>query len=570
MDFEGLLERIRSNEIVKPSELLPHLCLEERKERCHVNVRLAEAYSDIGNFRQARIFIQRSWMLSGFSPDILPLYINIHASLKDIDSIREAYKMQGMTEAARGNATNALRYFNQWQYAFVDHLRIDKYIYDFDILACIRRMAEPWRFREYVQEKPLSNRKIRLAYLMFGMLHSNSVLVKINCMLARYHDKERFDITFFVPDPKISIQKFEQAIETIDQLHGHHCDVILAPSSTNDLQRLRSLASKIFDYQPDILITSALLAEFEHYFIASLRPAPLIVGLIQGPPEQFAAPDMGWGISWSKHPLIDAPCDASLVHIGLDLPDRGSITPISKKELIIPDDVLIIMSGGRYVKFENLDFWKAVMDILSRHPDLYYVAVGVSREQLPFLDTLLTSDLSQRVMLLGWRKDVLNLFCLADVVIDTYPSGGGHVLIDAMALGIPIVSFENNYMRNFDQTDWSVADEFISIPELIVSRGDFEQFKNAVSRLIEDGGHRRRMGDLCKEQIRKKMGNPEKGVRDYEDVLTEIIKKKMKQKTSRGQETFTRKAVLGDKLRRMLSGVSRRYRTMRYHMKNLK
>jgi glycosyltransferase involved in cell wall biosynthesis len=173
-------------------------------------------------------------------------------------------------------------------------------------------------------------------------------------------------------------------------------------------------------------------------------------------------------------------------------------------------------------------------------------------------------------MLLGWREDILSIFCLADVVIDTYPSGGGHVLIDAMALGIPFVSFENNYMRNFDQTDWSVADEFVSIPELIVHRGDFEKFLDAVSKLIEDSEYRRRMGDLCREQIRASMGNPERGIRAYENVLLELINGKMKRQPPSWQINSTHKTTLEDKLRQILSSFSGKYETVRCKIKNFR
>jgi glycosyltransferase involved in cell wall biosynthesis len=131
---------------------------------------------------------------------------------------------------------------------------------------------------------------------------------------------------------------------------------------------------------------------------------------------------------------------------------------------------------------------------------------------------------------LGWRQDPLNLFCLADVVVDTFPLGGGHVLIEAMALGIPFVSFENDYMKQFDPTDWSVADEFVSIPELIVKRGDFEQFKCVVSNLIEDKSYRSKMGKICREQIHLSMGSPEKGVRYFESILLDIIERKSNHK----------------------------------------
>jgi glycosyltransferase involved in cell wall biosynthesis len=568
MDFKNLLNSIRKGEAVTSTTLLPYLCLDDGKDRGQANLRLAKAYADIGNLTQAGVFIRRSWILSGFSPEILQLYIKIHAELSDVETIRQAYKTIGMAETAKGNLAAALTYFNQWQYAYANYLKLDQFRYDFDVLACIKKMAEPWRFGGYIRKEPLSDRKIRLAYLMFGALHSNSVLVKINCMLAKYHHKDRFEITFFIPDPQRTVYKSKQALETISQLHSYGCDVVISPNVPDLIKRLRATASQIFDYQPDILITSAILAEFEHYFIASLQPAPLIVGLIQGPPQQFASPDMDWGISWSKHPLIDTPCDGSLVRIGLDLPKRKTITPYRKSDFNIPDECRVIMSGGRYVKFENKDFWKAILEILSRYPDLYYVVFGVSLEQIPFLETLLTPALSRRVLLLGWREDCLNILCLADVLVDTYPSGGGHVLIDAMALGIPFVSFENNYMQNYDQTDWSVADEFVSIPELIVRRGDFDKFNDTLSRLLEDYAYRIRMGDLCREQIERSMGNPEEGVRQYENLLTHILQKKLDSKVTPELRSLYNSHTQWEKLIRTLNRLSTwSRRIMSRHMK---
>jgi hypothetical protein len=523
MDFENILAGVRSGAPVKSSDVLPYLCLEKSEERCRANFRLAEAFAETNNFEQARVFITRAWILSRFSTDVLPLYIKIHSGLNDIDSIRGAYKRLGMVESSKGNVVGALKYFNQWQYAYASHQKLDKYQYDFDVLERIEQMSEPWRFREYSHSKPVGNIKIRLAYLMFGMTDLNSVIVKINCMFAKYHDKERFKVAFFVPDPKSSVNNSPQGRSNIKLLREYGCDVTTAPYSTNDLNRLLAVARQIYDFEPDVLITNVLLAYFEHYFIASLRPAPCVVGLLQGPPPQFAAPSLDWCISWSKHPLIDSPCDCSLVNLGLDLPDRSFVKPYSREDLELPQNSQVLMSAGRYVKFQERTYWEAILDILSRFPNLFYVAVGVSKEEVPFLDELVTNNMNNRIRLLGWREDCLNIMCLADVLIDTYPSGGGHVLIDAMSLGIPFVSFENNYLKEFDQTDWSVADEFVDIPELMVGRGDFDQFKNILSSLISDGIYREKMGKLCKEQIQLTMGNPDKGIRLIEDILVRVI-----------------------------------------------
>lgn len=522
MDFEDLLKRIREGSSISSSDLLPYLCLEDSEERCRINFKLAEAYSELGNFQQAKTFIGRSWILSKFSTDILPLYTKIHSALRDIESIREAYKRLGMIESSNGNIAEALEYFNLWQYAFADHEKIDKYEYDFDILERIQNMALPWRFEQYAPRGASGSREIRLAYLTFGMSHINSVLVKINRMFARYHDKSRFVVTFFV----LETCRSKQVAENIKLFENYNCDVKVARSGNNDLESLLTVGRQIYDYKADILITSALLAQFEHYFIACLRPSPIIVGLLQGPPPQFAAPCLDWSISWSKHPLIDSPCDCSLVKIGIDLPDMNSLSPYTKKDLNIPDDNQILLSAGRYVKFQDVDFWKAILDILCSFPKLYYVVAGVSKEQIPFLDNLLTPELVDRIKLLGWREDLLNILSLADVVIDTFPTGGGHVLIEAMALGIPFVSFQNNYMKKFDPTDWSVADEFVRAPELIVNRGDMQQFKSVLRKLIQDKVYRTEMGKLCKGQIDSSMGSPEKGVRKFESILLEIIERR--------------------------------------------
>jgi glycosyltransferase involved in cell wall biosynthesis len=551
MEFEILISRIKEGNLVRSSELLPYLCLENSEERCRINLRLAEVYSEIGNFQQAKPFIVRSWILSRFSPDILPLFIKIHSNLNDIDSIRDAYKRLGMMESVRGNITEALKYFNLWQYAFANHKKIDKYEYDFDILERIQQMAMPRRFRHYAQSNLCGPRKVRLAYLLFGMSHTKSVLIKINRIFAQYHDRRRFVIAFFVMESCES----QEAIENIRIFNEYNCDVIITPGSIKELPNLMEVGRQIYNYKPDILITSALLAEFEHYFVACLHPAPIIVGLLQGPPPQFAAPCLDWCISWSKHPLIDSPCNCSRVNIGLDLPGIDSVTPYAKKDLNISDDSQILLSAGRYVKFQNIEFWKTVLDLISKFPKVYYIAVGVSKEELLFLDELLTPELTERIKLLGWRQDLLSHLCLADVVLDTFPLGGGHVLIEAMALGIPFVSFENDYMKSFDATDWSVADEFVSIPELIVKRGDFDNFKYVVSKLIEDKEYRSKMGERCREEIQLSMGSSERGVRNFESILSDVIERKLNHKPDYfyGKRMIERFNKLLDKCKKWLS-----------------
>ena len=526
MDLDSLLKNIASGVPVKAAQLLPYLCLESAEQRCQVNVKLAEAYAGIQDFEQAKVFVQRAWVLSEFSEDLLPLYLEIHAALGDIVSIQAAYKRLGMKKAAENNIAEAIEYFNLSMYAYACYQKLDRYVYDFDILERIEQTAKPYRFHPGPRRKPLEQRKTRVAYLMFGMAHTNSVVVRINLLFAQFHDKSLFDIAFFVPEPESAVHDKN----IIQLLRDHNCKVVTAPEAGGEAERMLWVATQIYNFTPDLLVFNALLADLKHYFIASLHPALFTLGFSYGPPSQFAAHNLDWSITWAKHPLIDSPCDGSLVDLEIDLPERTCIQFYAKQQFNIPANSLILMSGGRYPKFQEPRFWKAILDVMHSHPDVYYVVIGVLEEELSFLKELLAPELKTRLRFLGWREDYLRILGLANIVIDTFPSGGGVVLMDAMALGIPVVSFKNNYMRSFDQTDWSLAEEVIEIPDLIVERANFEQFTLVVSKLIDDRKYRMKMARLCKEQIHLKHGNPERMVRRCESIYLRIVENRLREK----------------------------------------
>ncbi len=544
LKFKSILDRIAAGQTVPQREILPYLCQEEVKERFRTNFELAEAFTRAGQYVQAKVFVERAWILSRFSDDTLGLLTKLCHITGDIDTLREAYKRRGIRLAREGKLEQALEFFNLWQYAYASHYHLDRYSYDFDIMDMVDEMAKS-RWLPTAPQSSTPRAKLRLAYLVFGMTHINSVLVKINLMFAKHHKKDLFEIVFFVPESKSQLQQNPDQLRVIvQQFQQSGCKVIFTPNKVQGINRLVSCARQITEFSPDILITSAALADFEHYFIVALRPAPLVVGLLQGPPQQFVAPCLDWAISWSQHPLIDSPVGTSLVKIGITLPTPPE-TILDRTSFGIPQNAVILMSAGRHFKYQHKDLWQNLIALLHENPTLYYLAVGVRRDQVPCLDILDISSVSDRIKFLGWRTDCVDLLTIADVLIDTYPSGGGHVLIDAMSLGIPFVSFENNYLKQYDQTDWSVADEFVDIPELILPRGDFTSFRDAVNTLIKDSGYRRKMGALCKEKIMESMDDPAKGVAEFEDQLLRLTNVRRSKNCVTKEETKKTTSNLG-------------------------
>lgn len=521
-DFDRLLKAISVGSSINPDDLLPYLCMDTKQDRLWVNYSLAEAFHNAGNNEQAMVFIQRVWNLSGQDEKYLPLFVAIYAAGGDVESIRSAYKALGMKKARAAKVSEALDHFHSWQYAYANHNNADDYSYDFEVLDCISRLAEQHAF-PLRKPTPFEHRKVRLAYLMFGMMHVNSTIVKNSLTFAMFHDASMFDVTFYIPDQATSVLERKEAVENIRKIEQAGWKVVIAPDSFSEMKSLHEIARSIYEASPDILVTNAALADFRHFYITALGPAPLVVGLCQGPPPQYIAPSFDWSISWTKHPMMDCPTNCTLVDGAAALPERTINTKEAKSKFGIPENDLVVMSCGRPFKFQDQGIWISILDALRAHPDTHYVVVG-SKTPPSFLERLLTPDIVSRVRIIRWAKDFHSVLSMADVVVDTYPSGGGMTVVDAMAMGIPVVAFKNNYMRTYSQTDWSPAEEFMGVPQLLVERGDFVQLGNLLNKLLTDREYRNEMSRICKKRIHETSGNQAQMVRDCEKVYLSVMK----------------------------------------------
>lgn len=565
-EFEKVLERIETGEAVDGSELLPFLTLEPREERYRINLHLAGAYlrrherlSDARDLDFARSCIDRALVLSRYSPEVLPLLIEINQALRDVDAIKEALKWVGIEEAARGHLDEALVLFDRWMYAHAEFTGIDTHSYDPEIIACIERMSAPDRFVARARPRRAEEgERIRLAYLTHGLTHVNSVLVKIDQVFARLHDKSRFAVAYFTTEGETTVAASPDAQAAIGNIIGSGCEVFVPPDGEMLHERLLSVGSQIRAFDPDILITSAALASFKNYFVTCLKPAPVTIGFHQGPSPQFAWHTLNHSISWFLTTLPDCPADCSHVPLELDLPRREEIRPASRADLELPEAATVMASSGRAAKFQSPGYWRAMADILRENANLYWLIIGLSEDQVPFLESILTSEVRARVRFRGWRRDYLELLALADLAVDSYPVGGGVVLTEAMSLGLPVVSFKHDYINLFSNNDCSGGDEIVALPELMIARGDFGQLKACITELARDDEYRRRLGERCYERALKRQGDPSRMVRRceeiYERVLHEQHEAELKRRAAQANGHF---------FPRLKRGLRRRWHEMR-------
>ncbi len=518
-----ILGRISAGAIVTADELLPYLSREGSEERAEINAMLADAYFQARNpdqLHQARVFIERAWQLAKEPSKFYPLYLKILSELKDTPGIRAACKRLGMLSADEGDIAEAIRYFDAWQYAYYIHDKVDHYTYDFDILNCMERLSAPYKVDTSSHvPRPLTER-IRVAYLVKGITEVNSILIQINLKIAELHDKSRFEVLVCTPESVEMISDSPTGLDHMKAFENVGCSVITAPQTEKLDERLLGLGRSIAEARPDIMVTSAALADFSHYFITLLRPAPVVIGLVQGPTPQFAAPNLDWCIAWSRHPQMDCPVPCSMVPLSLSWPQKGDVTEYNRSALGLSDEACVLMSAGRYTKFQDIDFWRAIVEVISQHPETFYVVVGPEEREIECITAVLSSELRSRIHFLGWREDFLQILGLADIVIDTYPSGGGQVLVQAMHQALPIVGHRNDYMNAFDQRSWSPVEDFIQDSELVVPRGDFEQFKRTLSRLIEDQDYRIKKGEVCRAVV--SAVGADQGVKECEEIYRRV------------------------------------------------
>lgn len=110
------------------------------------------------------------------------------------------------------------------------------------------------------------------------------------------------------------------------------------------------------------------------------------------------------------------------------------------------DNKFVIGHVGRFHFQKNQLFMIDVFNVIHRkNPDSILILIGEGEDEQKILNKIDSLGLSESIILLGTRNDVNKLMCAMDVFL--FPSvfeGLGIVLIEAQAVGLPVVSSSDN------------------------------------------------------------------------------------------------------------------------------
>ena len=179
---------------------------------------------------------------------------------------------------------------------------------------------------------------------------------------------------------------------------------------------------------------------------------------------------------------------------------------ISRAKLGLKEDLIYTISTGRLVKRKGFDF--LIKSIAKTDKNIHALILGDGPEKENLLNLATESGVSDRVHLLGFVSEEKKFQYLdnSDVyVLSSVHEGFGIVLIEAMMVGLPIISTDNG-----GQVDFVTE----GINGYLVTFGDVDKMVESINKVLEN------KKSFGKENIKKsKSYEIKKIAREYLKVM---------------------------------------------------
>lgn len=133
---------------------------------------------------------------------------------------------------------------------------------------------------------------------------------------------------------------------------------------------------------------------------------------------------------------------------------------------------------------------QALEPLLEKHPEMYYRVAGSGRYLTDLREFLKTYRYSNRVDILGYRKDIENIYVSSELFVyvsflDSLPT----TVLEAQATGLPVI-----------------GGDAVGVPEAVSDGGvvastDPPELRDAIDRALRDNEYRRELEDRSRQRI---------------------------------------------------------------------
>ena len=182
--------------------------------------------------------------------------------------------------------------------------------------------------------------------------------------------------------------------------------------------------------------------------------------------------------------------------VGIDLSKFDNVQVnrnARRREIGIPEDAIVLISVGELIERKN---HKCILQALSRldNEKIHYVIVGEG----PTLSVLKTYAeehmIEDRIHFLGYRKDIAELYSIADICcLPSIQEGLPVALMEGMASGLPVICSE--IRGNIDLIDEKGGKMFAPYSD--------DDCRRALTEMLELENDMKQMGKMNKEKIKE-------------------------------------------------------------------
>jgi glycosyltransferase involved in cell wall biosynthesis len=316
--------------------------------------------------------------------------------------------------------------------------------------------------------------------------HDLRLILEPHSPIARMAVEKRLPITL------ISMQKsrYPQAIISLMALMRRHRPVILQVNSSRD-SWIGAIAARFVRPRPAIIRMRHISAPLNRNVMTRLLYRRLIDMVVVTGGEK------------TRRELIErdglaAPRVAAFP-IGLDVEYFRPAPPGHdlRAELGLPSRQLVVGLISYLRSYKGHEYFvEAAAMIAAKRDDVTFIIVGEGPEEPSIKKRIEQLGISERVRMLGFREDLLNVFRSCDVFAipsvegDTIPQ----VLMQALAMGIPVVS----------TTVGSIPDVVIDGQTgFIVPPRNANALADAIMKLLDDADLRTRIGAQGRSMVER-------------------------------------------------------------------
>lgn len=162
----------------------------------------------------------------------------------------------------------------------------------------------------------------------------------------------------------------------------------------------------------------------------------------------------------------------------------------------LPENAIKVFCGGAEYKMlgKNGIFFKLMDEILAISPDVYILVAGI-KPDLVFASNVRQMRNKDRVILIGDRKDIYEVYRHSDIYLSSYPLLGALMVQYAVLASLPILAY-------IDEDDYSFCEGMVShYGNVSISKKGIDEFREYAKKLISSNEYRRSEGAFLRKNM---------------------------------------------------------------------